>query len=410
MLKFFSGGTSGAYVQQAKLVASDAASNDLFGAAVALSSDGNTAIVGASAESTSPNTSNGAAYVFTRSGSTWTEQQKLLASDAASNDSFGYSVALSSDGNTAIVGAVGESTSPNTSNGAAYVFTRSGSTWTQQQKLLASDAASNDSFGYSVALSSDGNTAIVGAYSEDTSSSTNNGAAYVFTRSGSTWTQQQKLLASDAASNDAFGTAVALSSDGNTTIVGAELESTSPNTSNGAAYVFTRSGSTWTEQQKLLASDAATGDLFGTAVALSSDGNTALVGAWADNSDAGAAYFFTRSGSTWTEQQKLLASDAATGDRFGEAVALSSDGNTALVGASREITSPTTSNGAAYIFTRSISTWTQQQKLLASDAASDDRFGTAVSLSSDGNTAIIGAEREDTSPSTQNGAAYVFVS
>jgi hypothetical protein len=413
MLKFFSGGTSGDYDQQAKLLASDAASGDFFGTSVALSSDGNTAIVGANWEDTSPNFQNGAAYVFTRSGSTWTEQQKLLASDPETNAFFGISVALSSDGNTAIVGADEEDTSPNTNNGAAYVFTRSGSTWTEQQKLLASDASTDDFFGNSVALSSDGNTAIIGAYSEDTSPNTNNGAAYVFTRSGSTWTQQAKLLASDAASTDLFGISVALSSDGNTAIIGAYSEDTSPNTNNGAAYVFTRSGSTWTQQAKLLASDAASDDQFGRSVALSSDGNTAIIGAFLENTspntDNGAAYVFTRSGSTWTEQQKLLASDAATNDFFGISVALSSDGNTAIIGAFLEDTSPNTNNGAAYVFTRSGSTWTEQQKLLASDAGAGDRFGVSVALSSTGSTALVGASLETTAPNSQNGAAYIFI-
>lgn len=409
MLKNMAAAFSIMLTQQQKLLASDAATGDEFGGSVALSSDGNTAIVGARYESTLPSTQNGAAYVFTRSGTTWTQQQKLLASDAASNDEFGGSVALSSDGNTAIVGAP----TKNSSLGAAYVFTRSGSTWTQQQKLSASDAATGDRFGDSVALSSDGNTAIVGASAESTSPNLLNGAAYVFTRSGSTWTEQQKLLASDAASSDQFGCAVALSSDGNTALIGAALEDTSPNTNNGAAYVFTRSGTTWTEQQKLLASDAATGDAFGGSVDLSSDGNTALIGAnledTSPNTSNGAAYVFTRSGSTWTEQQKLLASDAASSDRFGISVALSSDGNTALIGADFESTAPNTNNGAAYVFTRSGATWAQQQKLLASDAATNDQFGCAVALSANANTAIVGAFDNDSSPNVDNGAAYVFV-
>ena len=291
----FSGTTPTDAVELQKLLASDRA-NDNFGWSVSLSADGSTALVGSLQESTSPNTTNGAAYVFTRSGSTWTEQQKLLASDPANSDLLGYSVALSADGNTALIGAVLEDTSPNSDNGAAYVFTRTAGVWTQQQKLLASDAASNEEFGISVALSADGNTALIGADKEDTSPNTNNGATYVFTRSGSTWTQQQKLLASDAASNDNFGKSVALSADGDTALISAENEDTSPNTNNGAVYIFTRSGTTWTEQQKLLASDAAGGDGFGDSVALSADGNTALIGAAAEdtspNTNNGAVYIY----------------------------------------------------------------------------------------------------------------------
>jgi hypothetical protein len=229
--------SAGTWTQQQKLLASDAASSDEFGFSVALSADGNTAIVGATAEDTSPNSNQGAAYVFTLSAGTWTQQQKLLASDASSGDQFGYSVALSADGDTALIGASEEGTSPNSVNGAAYVFTRSGGTWTQQQKLLASDAASSDQFGYSVALSADGDTALIGAYFEDTSPNSDNGAVYVFTRTAGVWAQQQKLLASDAASSDRFGNSVALSADGNTAIVGASLEDTS-NGNNGAAYIY----------------------------------------------------------------------------------------------------------------------------------------------------------------------------
>ncbi len=411
MLKMLVGcndSASGTYTEQQKLVASDAATADFFGAAVSLSSDGSVLIVGAYGEDTSPYFQNGAAYVFTRAGATWTQQQKLTASDPEDSALFGIAVAMSSDGNTAIVGA--EDTSPNTDNGAAYVFTRSGSVWSQQAKLLASDSESNALFGCAVALSADGNTAIIGARREDTSPSADNGAAYVFTRSGVTWSEQQKLTASDAASDDFFGTSVALSSNGNTAIIGAIGEDTSPSVQNGAAYVFTRSGSTWTEQQKLTANDLASSDQFGISVALSSNGDTAVVGADLEDTSPtlsnGAAYVFTRSGSTWTQQQKLLASDPNTDDNFGRSVAVSADGNIAVVGAYSETTPPYLNNGAAYVFTRSGVTWTQKQKILASDLASNDFFGTSVTMSAGASVVVIGADGE----TSQAGAAYVFAS
>jgi hypothetical protein len=366
-------------------------------------------VVGANRESTSLTTNQGAAYVFTLSAGTWTQQAKLVASDAVSDDNFGISVALSSDGNTVIIGATNEDTTA-TDQGAAYVFTRSGAAWTQQAKLVATGAAASDEFGVSVALSSDGNTAIIGAYIEDTTA-TDQGAAYVFTRSGAAWTQQAKLVASDAALGDEFGISVALSSDGNTAIVGAYQESTPSTTSNGAAYIFTRSGSTWTQQQKILASDRLTSDVFGWRVSLSADGNTALIGAPSEdtspNSDNGAAYVFTRTAGVWTEQQKLLASDSASYDYFGVSVALSSDGLTAIIGADSEDTTAA-DQGAAYVFTLSAGTWTQQAKLVASDAAASDGFGYSVAISADNKTVIIGAYAEDTSPSTGNGAAYIY--
>lgn len=204
------------------------------------------------------------------------QTRKLLASDAATNDVFGYSVAISGD--TAVIGAYLEDTAPNSDNGAVYVFVRTGTTWTEQAKLLASDAFTSDFFGISVAIS--GDTAVIGAYSEDTAPNTDNGAAYVFVRSGTTWTQQAKLLASDAASFNAFGNSVAISGD--TAVIGAPIKSTAPNSLNGAAYVFSRTGTTWTEVSKLTDSARADGDLFGRSVAIS--GDKIVVGA--DSSDA----------------------------------------------------------------------------------------------------------------------------
>jgi len=260
-----------------------------------VSLDLNTAIAGAPFED-GAGTDRGAAYVHTRSGTTWTQQQKLTASDTEDGDIFGASVAI--DGDTAIVGAPYESTG-GTQSGAAYVFTRSGSTWTEQQKLVASDASSFSEFGASVAIS--GNTVIVGAY-QDNGAGSSRGAAYVFTRSGSTWTQQQKLAASDPEDFAYFGWSVSIQNDD--AVVGARLKGDG-GSNRGAAYVFTRSGATWTQQQKLTASDTADNDEFGISVSI--DQNTVIVGAdrrLGFGVDNGAAYVFTRSGSTWTQEQK----------------------------------------------------------------------------------------------------------
>jgi hypothetical protein len=394
---------------EAKLMASDAETNDAFGKRIALSLDGNTALISSPSESTSPNSGNGAVYVFVFSGGVWTQQQKLLASDASSSDTFGSSLALSSDGNTAIIGAGGEGAS---FQGAAYVFTRSGSVWTQQQKLIASDRLSLDGFGNSVALSSDGNTALIGAWREDTSPNSDNGAVYYFSRSGGVWTQQQKLLASDRASSDYFGYSVALSSDGTVALIGAYGEDTSPNSDNGAVYYFTRSGSVWTQQQKLLASDAASNDLFGLIVVLSSDGNTALISALNEstspNSQNGAVYSFTRSGGVWTQEAKILASDKIDGHNFGGSLSISSDGNIAIIGAEREPSSIGNNTGAAYLFTRSGGVWTQQHKFFAPDVQSGDSFGYWNQISPNGAKVIISSPFVDTPPNSQNGAVYVF--
>ncbi|HEV2761718.1 MAG TPA: lamin tail domain-containing protein, partial [Pyrinomonadaceae bacterium] len=392
--------------------ASDAAAEDRFGNSVALSADGNTALVGAPFDDHSGGVEVGSAYVFTRSGSTWTEQARLQAPDAAAGDFFGISVALSADGSTALVGAYGDDNSGGQNAGSAYVFTRSGSAWSHQQRLQASDAGISDFFGVSVSLSADGNTALVGAYADDNSGGNDAGSAYVFTRSGSAWSEQQRLQASDAAVADQFGVSVDLSADGNTALVGAHHDDNSGGTDAGSAYVFTRSGGTWTEQQRVQASDAAAFDRFGVSVALNSDGSIALVGAYQDDNsggmNAGSAYVFTRSGGTWTEQQRLQASDAAANDQFGGSVALSGDGNTALAGANQDTNSGGTFAGSAYVFTRSGPALTEQQRLQASDAAPGDSFGISVALNADGSTALVGAQLDDNSGGTDAGSAYPF--
>ncbi len=401
-------------LEQAKLLASDKATNDNFGYAVALNSSGSIALIGAYNEDDSGTTENGAAYIFTRSGGVWNQDAKLLASDKASSDSFGVSVALSKNGNTALIGAYNEDDSGTTDNGAVYVFVLTGGVWTQQAKLLASDKANSDNFGYVVSVSNDGNTALVGAQYEDDGVATENGAAYVFTRSGGIWTQQAKLLASDKATNDHFGFAVALSGDSNTALIGTYQEDDSGTTDNGAAYVFTRSGGIWTQQAKLLANDKANGDYFGAAVSLNNDGDTALIGAPSEDdsgtTDNGATYIFFRFGSSWSQQAKTLAGDKANNDNFGVSVALGGSGDTAVIGAHSEDDSGTTDNGAAYTFARSGSSWSQQAKLLASDKATSDLFGISVALSGDSYTIAIGAVSEDDSGTFNNGAAYIYFS
>jgi hypothetical protein len=305
------------------------------------------------------------------------QQAKLTAADAAPNDYFGYSMALS--GSTAVVGAPVK----NSGTGAAYVFVRSGTAWTQQAKLTAASGAAGDSFGWSVALS--GSTAVVGAFGKNA----NAGAAYVFVRSGTAWTQQAKLTAADAAPGDFFGWSVALS--GSTAVVGAFAK----NSNTGAAYVFVQSGTAWTQQAKLTAADAAAFDDFGASVALS--GSTAMVGATSGNSGAGAAYVFVRSGTAWTQQAELTAADAAPGDDFGASVALS--GSTAVVGDNAK----NSSTGAAYVFVRSGTAWSQQAELTAADAAPGDELGYSVALS--GSTAVVAAPYKN----SQTGAAYVYV-
>jgi hypothetical protein len=393
--------------QVAKLTAADAAAGAEFGISVAISGD--TAVVGASYDGDARLLS-GSAYVFVRTagGSAWTQQQKLTAADAAAYDHFGISVAISGD--TTVVGAYYDDDAGSNS-GSAYVFVRTagGSAWTQQHKLTTVDAAAGDSFGGSVAIS--GDTAVVGAAARDVEWPSHSGSAYVFVRTagGSAWTQQHKLMAADAAANDHFGISVAISGD--TAVVGAYQDGDAGSNS-GSAYVFVRTagGSAWTQQHKLTAADAAAGDYFGISVAIS--GDTAVVsssgGSYMVCPPCGSAYVFVRMAgtSTWTQQQKLTASDAAGGDVFGTSVAIS--GDTAMVGAYQDGLLPfPANNGSAYVFVRTAggSAWTQQHKLTAVDAAGGDRFGGSVAIS--GDTAVVGAFY-DSDAGSNRGSAYIY--
>jgi len=385
--------------QKVHAQASDAANSDFFGAAVALSSD--TALIGMYKDDDGFDGS-GSALVFVRTGTAWSLQQKLTASDAFTNDRFGFAVSLSGD--IALIGA-DSNDDAGTDSGSAYIFTRSGGIWTEQQKLTASDAAGGDNFGISVVL--DGDTALIGARTDDDTFN-DSGSAYVFERniaavacvetaSVDPWCQQQKLNASDPNAGDYFGIAVALSGD--TALVGALFHNDTFNDS-GSAYVYTRIGSTWTQQQKLNASDPGLSDYFGVSVALS--GDSALVGAYRDDSEMGSAYVFTRSGVAWTQQQKLIGAGTGSGDRFGWWVALDGDG--ALIGASR-YTDNILRNGSAFLFTRSGGTWTQTQQFTATDATAQDEYGSGVAL--DGDTILVGSPFDD-DVELSSGSVYVY--
>jgi hypothetical protein len=338
---------------------------------------------------------------------TWTQEAKLVASDKARDDNFGYSVSLSAD--RALVGAPQSDPGGTANAGAAYIFTRAtDGTWSQEAKLVASDKARDDNFGWTVSLS--GDRALVGAYLSDPGSTNNAGAAYIFTRAtDGTWTQEAKLTASDKAMNAQFGLSVSL--NGDRALVGANLSSPGGTTYAGAAYIFTRAtDGTWTQEAKLVASDKAANDYFGFSVSLS--GDRALVGAFYSDpggtTDAGAAYVFTRaSNGTWTQEAKLVASDKAAGDNFGYSVSLSAD--RAIVGAlyARQAAGGAARPGTAYVFSRtSGGTWSQDSKLVASDPLSGDRFGNSVAIS--GNRVLIGAYFSDPGGTLNAGAAYVF--
>jgi hypothetical protein len=265
----------------------------------------------------------------------------------------------------------------------------------QQAELFADAPEWHDSFGRRVGISSD--TIVVGAFQDDTAAGEDAGSAYVFTRAGATWSKQQQLFASDAVAGDFFAYSVAISGD--TIVVGAPWD-----VGGGSAYVFTRSGSTWSEQEHLYGSDVVTGDELGWGVAIT--GDTIVVGAKKDDTaagaDVGSAYVFTRSDSTWSQQDHLFASDGAAGDYFGNSVAIAS--GVIVVGAVYDDTAAG-QTGSVYVFTQSGGTWSQQSHLLGKDAGADEQFGVFVSISDD--TVVVGAQY-DSSAAEDAGSAYVF--
>jgi hypothetical protein len=288
----------GVWTQQGnKLVGTDAVGPYVYqGNSVALSADGNTAIVGGPID----NSNMGAVWVFTRRGGVWTQQgSKLIGTGAVGQAEQGWAVAMSGDGNSAIVGGPVDNYQAYSCGGllpcgigAAWVYTRSGGVWTQQgSKLVGTGAVGTygANQGVSIALSTDGKTAIVGGYYDDSGA----GAAWVYTRSGGVWTQQgSKLVGTGAVGTYGAnqGYAVSLSGDGNTAIVGGRNDRQN---GTGAAWVYTRSGGVWTQQgPKLVGTGAVPPTLQGSSVALSADGNTAIVGGWWDNESTGAAWVF----------------------------------------------------------------------------------------------------------------------
>jgi hypothetical protein len=409
----FDGSGGSSWTQTAVLTASNGAAGDRFGCSVALSQDGNKAAVGAHWKPTPGKPQRGAVYGFSvNSSGVWGQQAIVTAGDGEASDHFGWAVAINSDVSTILVGAPSKRIGPNDNQGAAYVYVPIGASVPLQARLTLSDGGSYDGFGWSVALSKDGKTALIGACTKNVGTNTFQGVAYVFTRPGSIWYQQARLLAVDGEAGDRFGQSVALSGDGNTALIGAAWKTIDSQDRRGAAYLYTWNGTSWIPQHPpLLAEDGLANDFFGWSVALSGDGNTALIGAKGKDSgfsNQGAAYVFKSP--SWTQQQPPLVADGGeVDDAFGYSVALSQDGNAALIGAPMKKRGPNLQQGAAYIFNWTGSSWAQHQPpLVANDGAAHDRFGWAVALNPAGNTALIGAPYKKILLNDRQGAAYVF--
>jgi hypothetical protein len=478
--------------QVAYLKASNTGEGDKFGSggaleghAVAMSADGRILAVGAPVESSGAAGVNGeqaddsqyaagAVYVFARTGDNWTQQAYLKASNPGLGDYFGYQVALNGDGSTLAVSAIYEASSAAEINGdqtnddapqagAVYVFTRSGTNWTQQAYIKAANNGlgedvdpdaliSGDQFGFSLAFSDDGSRLAVGAIGESSAAAGANadpadnsavsaGAVYIFERNDGRWTQADYLKASNPGTNDYFGYSVDFNAAGTRLAIGAYDEDGSLAGTNerqdddlggaGAVYVFDLEGGAWRQTAYLKAANAERNDSLGVQVALSDDGNTLVATAldedslttgtnstpvpeWESDTSTGAVYVFSRSGEGWRQTAYLKASNSGAGDLFGQRFALSGDGQTLLIGAALEDSPATGINGpqdsdeaneagSAYVLTRSGDAWTQLAYLKGSHNEEGDEFGAALAVSRDGRVFAVGAHGDDSASTGVNG-------
>jgi hypothetical protein len=383
-----------------ELTASDAFPDDNFGYSVDI--DGNVAVAGAHQEGGSA----GAAYVFRFDGSDWIEEEKLIGSDTADGDHFGWSVAVSGD--TIVAGAHFNHHSGYSDAGSAYVFVHDGFRWSQAAKLTAHSPFMDDEFGHAVAV--DGDRIIVGAWHDDDAGG-NSGSAYIFEKPSGGWTdmtETAKLTASDAAASDEFGMSVSIS--GEVAVVGAHLKDGGDMVNSGSVYLFQYDGSAWRQVATLNVSDPVTQDRLGRSVAI--DGDVVVAGAWGKDdggNQSGAAYVYEKPAKGWTsmtETAKLTASDAATGDRLGWWVSI--DGDHVVVGAPAHEWDGD-HFGAAYAFWRPLGGWadmTENAKLTGSDEVENDRFALAVSVG--GSRAIVGAHIHSHTGAQATGAAYIY--
>jgi Big-like domain-containing protein/FG-GAP repeat protein len=389
--------------QGTKLTANGATSGTTaFGSSLAVSQDGSTALVGGPGDSPS----GGGAWVFANVGGVWVQQARLTPTTPGAGSDFGAAVALSANGDVALIGDWNETETLNIANvlvsvpeaGSAWIFTRTGGTWSAGTKIVPTDEAPTlgehgSFFGHSVALSDDGTTAVIGGWGDNTY----NGAAWIYSDASGPWTEVTKISGPTGETAGAgFAQSVAISGDGNTAL----MATGDDNAARGAAWVYTRSGTAWNPQGgKIIPSDESGSGHFGSSVALSQDGNTSLIGGSGDGA-GGAAWVFARSGATWSQQgHKLTPSgeiNVPGSGGFGSSVALSADGNTALIGAPSDFNT----EGAAWLFVRSGSSWSQRgSKVVVNTVAGDEQgagaFGSAVGLSGDAVRALVGGSNDN---------------
>jgi len=496
--------SGGTWSYQAKLTASDGATSDTFGRHIDITSDGNTIAIGAANDDDNSTSASGSVYIFTRSGSTWSQRDKITAeTNIGTNDKFGWRVSISNDGNTL---AVATDNAAGSTDNQFYVFTydEGSSSWSQEAEITYGDALAaagstdleitvvDTAFGNYPTISGDGNTISVAApFEKDPTETYRAGAVYIFTRSNGTWQFKRRLTdevltrardyyfgENTRLSNDGthllapswietvnsqtlagrlyifearakpfwedgsltetltepsgnyydtgtgFGASATLSGFGDYAVIGATSFDEDPfNQNAGRSYIFKRSGSTWSQQAELQvqAGPDSTAEQMGHSSAISYNGDTVAISQHNEDAQKGTVQVFTRSGTTWSHQAELQPTDLAAGDRFGQGitmnstqnkgVAISDDGNVVVVAAIQHEVGGVTLAGAVYVFRRTGSSWSQEQKFTVSPNTSQDAFGSSVAISGDGKYIIAGAYSEDGDSAdsyTSAGAAYVF--
>lgn len=396
--------TKASYVptsQTAKLVGNTGINaSDQFGYSIAISGDGLYIAVGAYTDDTF-STNAGAVYIFFKSGGSWTQQAKFYGNSVGSNSYFSaYGISLTQDGSRLV--ASQQNGSYGAGSGRTYVFARTGSSWTQEAILERPNGGGSD-YGVACAISGDGLTVAIGAHGWNSYT----GLFSIFTRSGTAWSYRNSFVASDPSTSSLFGYSISLNYNGMYVIVGAYgvLNNT------GAAYIFYGNLNAYTQQAKLIASDGVFSDYFGYAVAIDYNANRVIIGSYiadpSNVSNAGKAYVFSRSGTTWTQEAILSASNKTTNSYFGYSVDISDNGDVVVVGAYAADPGGITDAGSAYVFSRIGTTWSEQTILSASDKASSDTFGRSVGISGDKVSICVGANLDDITYIDQ-GSTYVF--
>lgn len=384
------------------------ASDINFGTAVGISGVGTTLISSAPYADNSEGISCGGVFIHSLLDGIWSEEGAVYPIDAADGQQFGYSISINDYGTVIAIG----SPAFNNEAGAVYVFAKNGNTWAQQALLLASDAANGDRFGYSVTIASNGSTIAIGAPNNDNLKGTNSGAVYIFTANGITWRQQTKILGTIVSNDGGFGTTVALSNDGNILAAGSPKRTVNSALNRGAVSIFTRYNTVWSAGRDIIDINGVANDYFGNTLAVNGNGSLIIIGSSLTDTtrgiNSGAAKVYLLTGDEWIFQAQLIPRGIKTNDQFAASLAINYEGTVAIFGAPRTTDVSRTNAGVYYIFTRDGYTWTEKTCIKSSDDYAEAQFGNAVAITADGNTAAVGAFMNNSMFTQKSGAVFIY--